>query len=242
MADVQPSEPVVPLQSTVQCEERMSVHGESFEAVDVEQLKKDLADLKRQKPEAIAISLLNSYTSGNHKKDVAKVVRVDIGPDVDIVCSTDVLKEAGEHERSVMTAANSLVMPIVRSYLGKLASTLKSDSETIRILRGDGGLTSLEVAGEFPVSILMSGPAGGVKGVADAVFQHMPYGNLITLDMGGTSTDCALFHQGTPRLRRETIVDELRVRSPAIDVCDRAVSDFLSPQACGLEFAVWASD
>jgi 5-oxoprolinase (ATP-hydrolysing) len=213
-----PPEPVVALQSTVQCKERMSVHGESVEAVDVEQLRKDLADLKRQKPEAIAISLLNSYTNGQHEKDVAKVLREEFGPEVDIVCSSDVLKEAGEYERSVTTAANSLVMPIVKKYLGNLASTLKADSETIRILKSDGGLTSLEVAGEFPVSILMSGPAGGVKGVADAVSQHTPYKNLITLDMGGTSTDCAVIHQGTPRLRRETIIDELRVRSPAIDV------------------------
>lgn len=213
-----PPEPVVALQSTVQCRERMSVHGESVEAVDVEQLRKDLADLKRQKPEAIAISLLNSYTNGQHEKDVAKVLREEFGAEVDIVCSSDVLKEAGEYERSVTTAANSLVMPIVKKYLGSLASTLKADSETIRILKSDGGLTSLEVAGEFPVSILMSGPAGGVKGVADAVSQHTPYKNLITLDMGGTSTDCAVIHQGTPRLRRETIIDELRVRSPAIDV------------------------
>lgn len=213
-----PPEPVVPLQATVQCKERMSVHGESVEAVDLDQLRKDLADLKRQKPEAIAVSLLNSYTNGQHEKDVAKVLREEFGPDVDIVCSSDVLKEAGEYERSVTTAANSLVMPIVKKYLGNLASTLKADSETIRILKSDGGLTSLEVAGEFPVSILMSGPAGGVKGVADAVCQHTPYKNLITLDMGGTSTDCAVIHQGAPRLRRETIVDELRVRSPAIDV------------------------
>lgn len=213
-----PPEPVVPLQSTVQCKERMSVHGKSVEPVDVDQLRKDLADLKRQKPEAIAVSLLNSYTNGEHEKEVAKVVREEFGPDVDIVCSSDVLREAGEYERSVTTAANSLVMPIVKKYLGKLSSTLKSDSETIRILKSDGGLTSLEIAGEFPVSILMSGPAGGVKGVADAVCQHTPYKNLITLDMGGTSTDCAVIHQGSPRLRRETIIDELRVRSPAIDV------------------------
>lgn len=213
-----PPDPVVALQSTVQCKERMSVHGESVEAVDTEQLKKDLADLKRQKPEAIAVSLLNSYANGQHEKDVVKVLREEFGPDVDIVCSSDVLKEAGEYERSVTTATNSLVMPIVKKYLGNLAATLKDDSETIRILKSDGGLTSLEVAGEFPVSILMSGPAGGVKGVADAVCQHTPYKNLITLDMGGTSTDCAVIHQGNPNLRRETIVDELRVRSPAIDV------------------------
>jgi 5-oxoprolinase (ATP-hydrolysing) len=186
--------------------------------VDVEKLREDLADLKRQKPQAIAISLLNSYTSDKHEKTVAKVVREEFGPDVDIICSSDVLREAGEYERSVTTSANALVMPVVKNYLGKLTNALKEDSDVIRILKSDGGLTSLDVAGQSPVSILMSGPAGGVQGVADAISKGTKHKNLITLDMGGTSTDCAVIHQGQPRLRRETIIEELRVRSPAIDV------------------------
>lgn len=213
-----PPEPVVPLERTVQVSERMSVHGESVEPVDVEQLRKDLADLKRQKPEAIAVSLLNSYTNNEHEQVVGKVLREEFGPDIDIVLSSDVLREAGEYERSVTTAANSLVMPVVRKYLTNLANALKADTDTVRILKSDGGLTSLDIAGQFPVSILMSGPAGGVKGVADAICAHTSYKNLVTLDMGGTSSDCAIVVQGDPRLRRETIIDELRVRSPAIDV------------------------
>lgn len=191
-----PPEPVVSLQRTVQCKERMSVHGESVDPVDVDQLRKDLADLKRQKPEAIAVSLLNSYTNGAHEKKVAEVLREEFGPNVDIVISSDVLREAGEYERSVTTAANSLVMPLVRKYLNNLSIALKQDSETIRILKSDGGLTSLDVAAQFPVSILMSGPAGGVKGVADAICQHTEYKNLITLDMGGTSSKLSKFING----------------------------------------------
>lgn len=213
-----PPEPVVPLERTVQCHERMSVLGESVEAVNVDALRKDLADLKRQKPEAVAISLLNSYTNDEHEKTVAKVLREELGPDVAIVCSADVLREAGEYERTVTCGANALVMPIVRSYLEKLSDTLKADSETIRILKSDGGLTNLTLAGESPVSILMSGPAGGVQGVADAIAKSTPHKNLITLDMGGTSTDCALILDGSPKVRRETVIDELRVRAPAVDV------------------------
>jgi 5-oxoprolinase (ATP-hydrolysing) len=213
-----PPDPVVPLERTVQCDERMSVTGETVRDVDVEALRRDLKDLKRQKPQAIAISLLNSYTNGKHEKTVAKVLREEFGPDVDIICSSDVLREAGEYERSVTTSANALVMPVVKNYLGKLTNALKEDSGTIRILKSDGGLTSLDVAGQSPVSILMSGPAGGVQGVADAISKSTKFKNLITLDMGGTSTDCAVIHEGQPRLRRETIIDELRVRSPAIDV------------------------
>ena len=213
-----PPEPVVPLERTVQCQERMSVNGETVREVDVDALRKDLADLKRQKPAAIAISLLNSYANDKHEKTVAKILSEEFGPEVDVICSSDVLREAGEYERSVTTAANALIMPVVKSYLGKLAHTLKEDSATIRILKSDGGLTSLDIAGEQPINILMSGPAGGVKGAADAISRSTPYKNLITLDMGGTSTDCAIIHNGNPQLRRETVIGELRVRSPAIDV------------------------
>ena len=213
-----PPDPVVTQEMTVQCQERMSVRGETVRDVDVDALRKDLADLKRQKPQAIAISLLNSYANDKHEKIVARVLREEFGPDVDIVCSSDVLKEAGEYERSVTTSANALVMPVMKTYLGKLTDALKEDSDTIRILKSDGGLTNLNVAGQSPVSILMSGPAGGVQGVADAISKSTKHKNLITLDMGGTSTDCAVIHEGQPRLRRETIIEELRVRSPAIDV------------------------
>jgi 5-oxoprolinase (ATP-hydrolysing) len=213
-----PPDPVVPLERTVQCQERMSVTGKTVREVDVDALRTELADLKRQKPQAIAISLLNSYTNDAHEKTVARVLREEFGPDVDIICSSDVLREAGEYERSVTTSANALVMPIMKNYLGKLTKVLKEDSDTIRILKSDGGLTNLDVAGQSPVSILMSGPAGGVQGVADAISKSTEHKNLITLDMGGTSTDCAVIHEGQPRLRRETIIEELRVRSPAIDV------------------------
>lgn len=63
-----------------------------------------------------------------------------------------------------------------------------------------------------------SGPAGGVRGVADVVAKKTKYRNLITLDMGGTSTDCALISNGSPALRRETAVDSLTVRAPSVDV------------------------
>lgn len=116
------------------------------------------------------------------------------------------------------TCTNTLVKPVVQTYLQNLSDALAAETEAIRVLKSDGGLTSLTLASELPVNILMSGPAGGVKGVADVVARSTPYKNLITLDMGGTSTDCALIYQGQPQLRRETVVGDLSVRSPAVDI------------------------
>lgn len=213
-----PPEPIVPLERVVQCRERMSVHGEPVTTVDIEDLRRGLQELKRENPEAVAVSLLNSHANDEHERVVERTVREELGEDIPIICSADVLREVGEYERTVTTCTNALVKPVVQTYLRNLADTLATESETIRVLKSDGGLTSLTLAGELPVNILMSGPAGGARGVADVVARSTPYKNLITLDMGGTSTDCALVYNGQPQLRRETVVDNLSVRSPAVDV------------------------
>lgn len=214
-----PPEPVVPLELVVQCKERMSVTGEPVTPVDVASLRQSLRDLaKWQRPEAVAISLLNSHSNPAHEQAVAHVAREELGPNVPVTSSGDVQREVGEYERTVTTCVNAVVKPVVQTYLNKLSHSLSADSDRIRILKSDGGLTSIRLAGDLPVNILMSGPAGGAKGAADAVARSTPYKNLISLDMGGTSTDCALISDGKPRLRRETVVEQLSVRSPAVDI------------------------
>jgi 5-oxoprolinase (ATP-hydrolysing) len=99
-----------------------------------------------------------------------------------------------------------------------LSEKLNDDTPTVRILKSDGGLTNLTLAGELPVNILMSGPAGGVRGITSIIANATDYKNLVTLDMGGTSTDVALIANSQPSLRRETMVGDLAVRSPSVDV------------------------
>jgi 5-oxoprolinase (ATP-hydrolysing) len=211
-------DPVIPLERTVQCVERMGADGVPVTPVDRDALRAALADLRRQRPEAVTISFLNAYRNDAHELEAAAVVREELGPDVEIVCSAQVLPEAGEYERTVTAAANAVVKPLVKKYLDGLLRLLEPDSRTIRILKSDGGLTSLALAGELPVNLLMSGPAGGVQGVVDVIANQTKYKNLITLDMGGTSTDCAIIIDGKAALRRETVVDELTVRAPSVDV------------------------
>ncbi|KAJ6005387.1 hypothetical protein N7451_003331 [Penicillium sp. IBT 35674x] len=191
-----PPEPIVPLERVVQCKERMSVHGAPVTDVDIEDLRKSLRELAHQDPEAVAILLLNFHSNDAHEKVVKEIVRGVLGKDVAIVCSAEVLREVGEYERTVTTCTNTLVKPVVQNYLKRLSDGLAEHTRTIRVLKSDGGLTSLNLASELPVNILMSGPAGGVKGVADVVTRSTPYKNLITLDMGGTFTDCAVIYKG----------------------------------------------
>lgn len=211
-------EPIVPLERTVVCPERISIFGQVIRPLHEEGFKKNLADLKRQNIESISVSLLNSFSNDVHEKKVCQMLEDEFGPDVEIVRSSEVLPLPGEYERTETTTTNAVVKPIVKRYLRNLQTLLAEDTETIRILKSDGDLTSVELAGELPVNILMSGPAGGVKAVSHVVARNTSYKNLLTLDMGGTSTDCALIPESVPSIRRETTVGGLTVKAPSVDV------------------------
>ncbi|CAN9159045.1 unnamed protein product [Alternaria alternata] len=211
-------EPLVPLERTVEVKERIKIDGDIFFDLDEDELRNDLQDLKRQQPQAIAVSLINSFANSTHEERIKAILVSEFGPDVEIVTSTDVLPEIQEYERTVTTAANAIVKPVVKSYMQNLQKMLADDTDTIRILKSDGDLTSVHLAGETPVRILMSGPAGGVKAVSHLVAKNTPYKNLITFDMGGTSTDCALLSGSDAIIRRETAIGHLSVRAPSVDV------------------------
>ncbi|KAF2757203.1 hydantoin utilization protein-like protein A [Pseudovirgaria hyperparasitica] len=212
-----PPDPLIPLENTIQCRERIGADGEIVLPVDRSALKQDLESI-RGKIKAVTISLLNSYVDGRHEKEVAGVVREVFGESVDIIMSHEVLPEAGEYERTVTAAANTVIRPEVSRYLDGLKKNLSQEIETTRLLKSDGGLTHPDWASMLPVNILMSGPAGGVRGVTSVISQATEYKNLITLDMGGTSTDVALIASADPSIRRETKVGNLTVRAPCIDV------------------------
>lgn len=212
-----PPSPIIPLERTLQVPERIGVDGEEVKPVDKDVLRRELLTVKG-KVKAVTVSLLNSWVSGEHEKQVGEVVREELGEDIDISLSHEILPELGEYERTVTTATNSVVKPEVKKYLAGLGNKLKDDTDTVRILKSDGGLTNLDLAGQVPVNILMSGPAGGVKGITSIIANATEHKNLITLDMGGTSTDVALIIDSQPSLRRETVVGELTVRSPSVDV------------------------
>jgi N-methylhydantoinase A len=131
-----------------------------------------------------------------------------------------VVPEMQEYERTETTVVNSYVRPEVSNYVENLQTSLadKLGADTqLSILRSDGGLASGRGASESPVNMLMSGPAGGVAG-AMYFCTRAGYDNILTFDMGGTSTDVALIQNGKARVRRETIVADVRVRAPSVDV------------------------
>ncbi len=211
-------EPLAPLELTREAHERISASGEVVDALNEDALRESLRELRAKGIEALTVSLINSFANGAHERRIREIAGEEM-PDIPVSISSEVIPEMQEYERTVTTVANSYVRPKVAAYVKNLSDELaKSMNEVkLHILRSDGGLASANASQEYPVNLLMSGPAGGVTG-AVWIAGQAGYRNLLTLDMGGTSTDVALVSDGAAQLRRETSVGDVTVRASSVDV------------------------
>ena len=212
------SEPLAPLELTIEADERIGAKGEIVQPLDEKALKQSLTALSQQGIEALTVSLMNAYANGSHEERVRQIAD-GIFPGIPISISSEVVPEMYEYERTETTVVNSYIRPVVSTYIENLEAELnrRMSGMQLHILRSDGGLASAQAAKETPVNLLMSGPAGGVSG-AVWMARQAGYTDLLTFDMGGTSTDVALIQNGVAQTRRETRVADVTVRSSSIDV------------------------
>jgi N-methylhydantoinase A len=211
--------PLAPLELTIEADERMDARGNVVVPLDEQAIRRDLETLLTSGIEALTIALFNSYTNDAHEKRIAEIAR-EIAPNIPVSTSAAVMPEMYEYERTETTVVNSYVRPVVSKYVANLQGEIQrrmGSDVNLRILRSDGGLSSAQGAMDQPVNLLMSGPAGGVAG-ALWIAKQAKIKNLLTFDMGGTSTDVALIQNSVARTRRETRVGDVTVRAPSIDV------------------------
>ncbi len=210
--------PLARLEDTVTIKGRIDAAGNEVRPLDENDVRTQLGVLKAQGVEAITVSLINAYVTGKHEAVVGKLA-AEILPGVPVSLSHEVLPEMQEYERTLTTVANAAVRPVVGKYVANLRTRLADAGMAgkLSLLRSDGGLMSAQKAEEHPVNILMSGPAGGVTG-ALWVGKNAGIRNILTLDVGGTSTDVALIENLEPRRQRTTEVGHLSVRASALDV------------------------
>ncbi len=210
--------PLAPLKLTVEAKERIGAKGDIVTPLDEAALRKSLKLLKRLGIDALTISLFNSYTNDSHERAAGKIAEEEL-PGVPVSLSCDVIPEMQEYERAITTVCNSYVRPIVANYVRNLNDELtrRAGGVKLHLLRSDGGLTTPAGAETVPVNLLMSGPAGGVAG-ALWIARQAGFDNLLTFDMGGTSTDVCLIRDGVAQTRRETTVGDLTVRASSLDV------------------------
>ncbi len=211
---------LAPLELTRGAIERIGADGEVVTPLDEDTLRESLAELKAQHDiEALTLCFINAYLNDSHERRAREIAR-EIFTDTPISISSEVVPEMQEYERTETTVVNSYVRPEVETYVNNLQAALSErlgDETQLSILRSDGGLASARAAAESPVNLLMSGPAGGVAG-AIYFCSRAGFDDILTFDMGGTSTDVALIQGSRARVRRETVVGDVRVRAPSVDV------------------------
>jgi N-methylhydantoinase A len=209
---------LAPLELTVEVDERLDARGQVVEPLNEANVRERLGSLVGQGIEALTVCLIHAYANGAHERRVREIAE-QVLPGVPVSISSEVIPEMYEYERTESTVVNSYIRPVVSRYIASLHRELDARMKGVKlhILRSDGGLASAEAARSHPINLLMSGPAGGVAG-AQWIAKQSGFRNLLTFDMGGTSTDVALIQDGVAQTRRETRVADVTVRAPSIDV------------------------
>ncbi len=168
--------------------------------------------LQAQNIQAVGIVFLHSYRNPANEKIVADIMR-DSG--LYVTASHEIMPEYREYERAVVTMLNSTLKPVIADYITNLNDSLTG--KQIFIMQSNGGILSPGQIVNEPIRTIISGPAGGVI-AALKIGKLTGDLNLITLDMGGTSTDVSVIKNGKPTLTREGSVEHLPIRIPMIDI------------------------
>ncbi|HSJ35860.1 MAG TPA: hydantoinase/oxoprolinase family protein [Acidimicrobiia bacterium] len=175
----------------------------------------DLAErISRRAPEAVAVSLAYSFRDPAAEEAVAAAVE-PLG--IPVALSHRVVGEFREYERTSTTVLNAYLWPRVAGYLERLAVSTGEVAERVQVMRSSGGLMEVDQAAGLAAALLLSGPAGGVVAAA-RMGQARGYGRLITLDMGGTSTDVCRIENARPEVAYERAVDGYVCRMPSVAV------------------------
>ncbi|MGH2805818.1 MAG: hydantoinase/oxoprolinase family protein [Actinomycetota bacterium] len=208
--------PLVPRDLRFTVAERMGPDG-VLEPLDEETLEQAIQRLRGADVEAVAVVTLISFLHPLHEKRIAEAIRAAL-PDVAVAASHEVLPEFREYERTATTVADAYLRPPLASYLSKLAAMLGATGvATPFVMQSSGGVIQFEDALDNAAACVLSGPAGGVIG-ATYVAQAGGVQDVLTFDMGGTSTDVCAAREGDVERTSEAIVAGVPIRLPMVDV------------------------
>ncbi len=211
-------DPPASLADTREAVERMDARGETIVPVDEAQVASIVRDLLESGVESLTVALINSYVNGAHEQQIGAVVE-RLYPGFPVTLSSEVLPEFREYERALTACMNSYVRPKVATYVEQLQSSLGEIGATaeVTLLRSDAGLMTTREAMRNPIYGVLSGPSGGVAG-ALFIARLAGFDDILTFDMGGTSTDVALCRNGQPTIGRETSIGQFRIKVPSVNV------------------------
>lgn len=213
-----PQEPVVPRRHRLTIRERLNAQGGVEVPLDVESVRDALSRLQADGIRSVAVCLLHSYVNPVHEQQVKQIAAEEF-PGLAISISSEIVREFREYERSSTTAINAYVMRSMRDHLDDLAGTLarRGIPGQPYIMRGNGGIMSFTSGKEVPVAITHSGPVAGIVG-ARLLASRAGFDNIVTFDMGGTSSDIALLSAGDTGVTTRSKLAGYPVLLPVIDL------------------------
>lgn len=214
-----PPSPIVPKSLIFEVDERIDRTGSVVRPLDHADLRSRLAEwLDQHRPDAVAVALLWSVRNPTHELAVAALLK-NIDPDLFVSLSSEVSPRLGEFERTVATVINAYVGPLSSTYLTRLDRRMSDNGlkDPLLVMQSNGGVVDVHQASARPLSLIDSGPTGGLAGAA-ALARAAGHSHVIGADMGGTSFDVGLVVDGQPVLADERVIGQYTYLLPHLDV------------------------
>ena len=218
--DMDPETPtfVAPRRRRIGIRERLDAQGRVLVPLDEDGVRAAVAGLRRDGVQAVAVCYLFSFVNPAHERRTREICH-EVAPEISVSLSSDVDPTFREYERLCVTAFDAYLGPVVKRYLAGLSSALGRIGIGVvpLVMRSRGGIVSASLAAREPVTLFLSGPAGGVVGARFAA-ERSGVGDFVSLDMGGTSNDVAVVRGGEPLITAEGFIGPYPVRTPMVDV------------------------
>ncbi|HYI68242.1 MAG TPA: hydantoinase/oxoprolinase family protein [Skermanella sp.] len=218
--DLQADKPemLVSREMRIEVPERVRYDGSVETPLDEEAVRAAARQLRASGAKAVAVSFLYSFVRGDHEATVRRIVEEEF-PEAFICTSHEVAPEFREYERMSTAVVNAYLGPVMHGYIERLAKRLDELGVKPKphLTQSNGGVISFKAAAELPVRTVLSGPSTGVV-AAQVIGQVAGFPNLITFDMGGTSSDVALLANGQCRLASEAVVHGYPIKAPMLDI------------------------
>src|SRR5687768_3026490 len=202
----------------IEVEGRIAYDGSEIVPLSEEDIRRAIEVLKTKDVEAVAICFMHAYANAEHEERARTLVK-SLWPEVYLCTSSDVLAEFREFERFATATVNASLMPVMDRYLERFERGVADLGirHVPRVMQSNGGAVSPGAVRRVPVNTFFSGPAGGVIGSV-GLGAELGLPNLITFDMGGTSTDVCLVREGEPAKKSERAMGGFPVRTRTLDI------------------------
>ncbi len=212
-------EPIIPRDRRLEVPGRMLANGSEYAPLDEQAVKDAVAELLTMGCESLVIHFIHAYANPDHERRAAEIAAT-IWPNEYITQGHQLLSESREFERGVTAAVNASVQPLLQRYVDRLADELagRGYQHDVLVMNGNGGMVSARTVAREAAKTVMSGPASGVMAAA-YTGRRAGVLNLLTYDMGGTSTDVALIRDAEPAVSNEIEIEyAMPIHVPMVDV------------------------